>query len=126
MLMTPLIDVVFNLMIYFLLTMNFSTAPTLKLDLPEATSAKEAGVKNVLRVELPKDGRILVNGKEHTLSTLQKALADEAPKVEKGQAALFVDQGVYFGLAIKVMDALRLSGFSDIAVVAQHPQASRK
>jgi biopolymer transport protein ExbD len=124
--MTPLIDVVFNLMIYFLLTMNFSMAPALKLDLPEASSAKEAGVKNVLRVELPKDGRILVNGKERTLSTLQKALADEAPKVEKGQAALFVDQGVYFGLAINVMDALRLSGFSDIAVVAQRPQASRK
>lgn len=122
--MTPLIDVVFNLMIYFLLTMNFSMAPALKLDLPKAGSAKESESKTILKVEISKDGRIFVDGKEQTIETLDNVLKQADSKAKKGQAALFVDQGTNFGLAIKVMDRLRLGGFLDIAVITERAETT--
>lgn len=123
-LMTPLIDVVFNLMVYFLLTMNFSMAPALKLDLPKAGSAKESEAQTILKVEISKEGRIFVDGKERTLETLDSVFKKADSKANKGQAALFVDQGTNFGLAIKVMDRLRLAGFLDIAVITERAKGS--
>jgi biopolymer transport protein ExbD len=122
--MTPLIDVVFNLMIYFLLTMNFSMAPALKLDLPRAGSAKESESKTIIKVEISKDSRIFVDGKEQMLETLDEALKKAGPKAKKGQVAFFVDKGTNFGLAINVMDKLRLCGFLDIAVITERAKES--
>lgn len=84
------------------------------LDVPRAVASAEAQV--VLRVELHKDGRILVEDKELADFEALKALAQEvrtrSPEV---RALLAADPSVAHGRVISALDALKVAGISRIA-----------
>jgi len=103
---TSLIDVVFLLLIFFVVTSTFLERPGLDLSLPEASSAEVASQKEVT-VQLEEGGGIVVDGEP----------VDDL----SGLAALIeADERVSHGNVVEVMDAAREAGASGI-VIATRP-----
>ncbi len=115
--LTPMIDVVFLLLIFFLITSIFSK-PSLPLNLPEAETAQMAGEQDV-SVAVKLDGSILLDGKAITAAELYPALRARYEGVEKRGVTLVSDKGVPFGRVVEVMDQAKKAGADNISVLAE-------
>lgn len=116
---TSLIDVVFLLLIFFVVTSTFLERPGLDLSLPEASSAEVATPREVT-VQLQAEGRILVDGEPIELAALSESLAARLDEAETRRVVLEADERVPHGRVVGVMDAARSAGASGI-VVATRP-----
>jgi biopolymer transport protein ExbD len=73
--MTPLIDIMLVLLIIFMVTSTAALESGLDVDLPEASATTEMKNQEIVVISLAKDGRLAVQGKAVTSSTLQDAIA---------------------------------------------------
>lgn len=116
---TSLIDVVFLLLIFFVVTSTFLERPGLDLSLPEASST-EAATREEVTVQLQAEGGILVDGEPIELAALSESLEVRLGETETRRVVLEADERVPHGQVVGVMDAARLAGASGI-VVATRP-----
>ena len=123
--MTPLVDVVFLLLIFFMLSTSLSINPGIKIDLPKSSAEQVAKKKTTLRVAIEAGGRIYLDGKKLSLAELRERF--EAVGKTHGEDALVVieaDKKVYHGLVVKVMDAAKSSGLNKLAIATQPDDAN--
>lgn len=123
--MSPLIDVIFLLLIFYAVTTQFVADERLKLKLPEAKTAEEAGINRGNKppmVTVATDGTIWIDDKvvpEVDLERRIKQLVDQAPDdgiILKG------DQGADYGVVVHVLDLARSAGAKGIQMSADRPQ----
>ena len=79
--MAPLIDIVFQLLIFFMLTSSFLN-PSLRLDLPKAISA-DSREKEVVVVSVSAEGGLFINTNEVTFETFQEKLVQRLANLPK-------------------------------------------
>ncbi len=115
--LTPLIDCVFLLLIFFLLTSVY-VKPVLPLDLPEAETAV-AGREPPLTIAIKPDGSILVNNRPVAAGELYTAVAANYRNVAKRELHLLADKSVAFGKVIEVIDIAKQAGAVNISVVTE-------
>ena len=115
--LTPMIDVVFLLLIFFLITSIFAK-PSIPLNLPEAETARPAEEPEV-SVALRVDGTLLLNGTPLTLAELYPALLAQYANGKRRDISLLSDKGVPFGRVVEVMDQAKMAGAENISVVAE-------
>lgn len=116
---TPFTDVCLVLMIIFMVTATFlNTTPGVDLDLPDVTRADVDAAPDIT-ISLTQDGRVYVNSQETTFSQLAGVLLPYAQKNTGQLVVIQGDQRVPYGLVIKVMDASRLVGLTNIALAAE-------
>lgn len=113
----PMIDVIFQLVVFFMVSSTFITTPGIALDLP-ASSSSEPVTMNRLVVTIAGPQEIYLNREEYDLETLDEALAGYAEELPEDEAASGVrsvvieaDRGVSYELMVTVLDALRTNGF---------------
>lgn len=97
--LTPLIDCLFMLIIFFVLTMSFSK-PVLELVLPQTVNSEQSGERNDLAVSVRKDGSIWLGDRETTIEGLGREL-DSAPEKLLN---LYMDEAAPFSAFVAVMD----------------------
>ncbi len=117
--MTPLIDMVFQLLIFFLLTTTFAINVKeggLEVDLPRAKSAQIPSMARHMVIAILKDGRIVVGGEE--MST--EALREKLVKVHKDNPQTMIivqaDKTVEHGIVVKAMDMAATIGLKHLAI----------
>ncbi len=116
---TPLIDVVFLLLIFFMITTTFANSSGIEVDLPKANSGTNALNSQDLVVAIDNEGRIIYEHKEVSLEELQ-ALLEQIPKEERNQTVVVqADTVTQHGLVVQVMDAVKEVGFARLAVATQ-------
>ena len=115
--LTPMIDIVFNLLIFFLLTSIFAR-PHLPLNLPEAETARVAAEAKV-SVAIQRDGRIQLNGQELQLTELFIGLKELYQTGTAKNISLISDKGVPFGRVVEIMDIAKKAGAESISVMAE-------
>jgi len=118
--LTPMLDVVFNLLLFFLAATTFAKEEVeLDLRLPQAASGQKATVETrEIVVNLLADGRISVDGRPVTLEALRQKL-EAAQKRDNKQAVLVRgDRAAQFGLGIQVLDACRLAKIGKVDFAA--------
>ena len=104
---TPLIDVVFLLLIFFLLASAFAR-PTFDVDLPGATHSRlEPEPKRQIVVFLTRDGRVLVDETPVPLPELQSQLEQALAADHDRPVVLQADKDSAFGSFIAIMDAAK-------------------
>ncbi len=102
----PLIDVVFLLLIFFMLSSHFVTQPGIKITLPSAATAKLHAEEDII-ISITEDSNLYLNEKLVTLENLLKQLKMEIVKTEKKTVIIKADEKIDLGLAVKVMDLAR-------------------
>jgi len=99
----PLIDVVFLLLIFFMLSSHFVTQPGIKLSLPSATTAKLHPEENVI-IFITKDNDLYLNEEKVNLENLTDKLRAKLNESSKKIVIIKADEKIDLGLAVKVMD----------------------
>jgi biopolymer transport protein ExbD len=111
---TPIVDVVFNLLIFFALSLNFAAASRgIDVKLPSASSAKTIKSDQVT-VNLTKEGSTFLNDKRITLEQLGPKLKEKAHK--KSIIVIRADNDVEHGRVVKVMDIIKSQDLNRIAI----------
>lgn len=108
---TPLIDVVFQLMIFFMLTSSFVFQPGVKVHLPKAVTAEPAQKENLI-VTIARGNRLYLDNRVVTLQELQQALrpiARSHPPV-----LIRADRDASMGRVVEIWDHCRAMGISEV------------
>lgn len=121
--LTPLIDVVFILLIFLLVTTSFTRESGLEVNRPGALSATSQENGGLL-VGLRADGAAWMEGRRVPMEALRSLL--ERRHAERPQAGLVIvaDRDAPTGALVRVMDQARLAGISDVSVAADAEGAS--
>ncbi len=99
----PLIDVVFLLLIFFMLSSHFVTQPGIKITLPSAITARLHPEEDII-ISITEDSNLYLNERPVTLKNLLEQLRIEITKTEKKTVTIKADEKIDLGLAVKVMD----------------------
>ncbi|MEM1034178.1 MAG: biopolymer transporter ExbD [Myxococcota bacterium] len=115
---TPLIDIVFILLIFFLVTTTFAKDLGLDIDRPAAATGSEQPA-DVLRVAVGRDGSLTVAARPTSPWNLSAAVRRALVSRRDKSVLLVSDEGVEAGALVDVMDACRLAGASRVAVAVE-------
>jgi len=113
--MTPLVDVVFLLLIFFLVTSVFKKEElALLLNLPEGKEGGKMVEKKEAIIEMGKEG-LAYNGRPMTLERLDERLGEIRDR--NLPVIIRIDEKVEYGRIIKIFDMLKKHHLSNIALV---------
>lgn len=116
--MSPLIDMVFILLIFFMVTTTFVKDMKLELDRPSAASASRASSK-ALRVYIDEAGTVWVDEAPVRPWMLQSRVRELIRSGDSKAVLVVVDKGVPAQKLVDVVDQCRLGGASDVAVATE-------
>lgn len=116
--MTPMIDVTFLLIIFFLVSSHLAKQENfLPLDLPSATSGVgDFSTRPTLTIQVPRDGTYQINGVVADLSQLRNAILAraEAEGDQPLRIRIRTDQTVPYAAIAKLLKTIALTGHSDV------------
>jgi biopolymer transport protein ExbD len=114
----PLIDMVFILLIFFMVTTTF--AKDLKLDLqrPDAQSAQEVA-REVLRVAVDRTSNMTIDGTPVSPWMLQAKVREALALGHYANVLVVADEKVETGTLVNIVDECRLAGASDVGVAVE-------
>jgi len=107
--MTPIIDVVFQLLIFFMLTSTFIKAAAINVELPKSRTSDVQPVRQTV-ITIYKNGNITLNDNLINLESLGRLIKEEYIKNKELVVIIQCDKNVSYGLVIQVMDIVRLTG----------------
>jgi biopolymer transport protein ExbD len=114
----PLVDVVLNLLLFFMLTSHLIGEPAITVRLPDSTTAESA--KEISRViTITKNGDLYFMNKRVDLKNLRAAIQGSFPEGEKGFLRIKADKEVDVGLLVSVIDEVRLARVNTFSIVTE-------
>jgi biopolymer transport protein ExbD len=113
----PLIDVVFVLLIFTILTSSLTKETGVTVDKPQAQSAGELNRQSIL-VAITREGTVHVNERQVDMESLQDVLRRMLAENALGEVVLIADRESNTGILVAVMDACNLAGAKKISVAA--------
>lgn len=112
---TPLVDIVFVLLIIFMVTAQFIVGSGLDLELPSAQSS-EALKANNLSITILKDSSYVLDGTRFALADLQKQIDTKFKNKKLVSVTISADKAVPYNSLVQLMDSLRLMGVVNFAL----------
>ena len=116
--MAPLIDIVFILLIFFMVTTTFVTDMKLELERPKASSSGAASSKAIRRF-IDRNGDTYMDGEPVRLWLIQSKLRDLLSASTSKVVLVVTDEGVPAGKLVEVVDQARLSGAESVGVATK-------
>jgi biopolymer transport protein ExbD len=123
--LTPLIDVVFLLLIFFMVTTTFTRETRMLISLPEAEAESIAREEKVVELVVSKDGSYAVDGQSlinRDIKTIMAALKDASAGDNKMPLVITADALSTHQAVITAMDAAGRLGFETLNIATQQPQ----
>lgn len=116
--MGPLMDIVFILLIFFVVTSSFTRETGVDVTKPEAQTASQLEKENIL-IAITREGTIHINERQVDLSSLQDILKQSIAKAPDREAVVIADKGSETGVLVQVIDVCNLSGVKKVSIAAQ-------
>jgi biopolymer transport protein ExbD len=116
--MAPLIDIVFILLIFFMVTTTFVKDMKLDLERPKANSAVAASSK-AIRLFIDRNGDTYLDGEPVRLWLIQSKLRDLLSTASNKIVLVVTDEGVAAGRLVEVVDQARLAGAESVGVATK-------
>ena len=116
---TPLIDIIFQLVLFFMVSTTFVSAPGIEVDLPRSSSDTVLRDTDDLNVWVKSDGSVYVNEEAVDLTGLRNALSDAARSNPSTLIVIKADKDVGHGRVVAVMDAARSRGLTKLAIATE-------
>ena len=115
----PLIDIVFLLLIFFMVTSHFDVASGVRIRLPKVAKKIFNQEKNKIALVIDKSGQIYLKGKKVDVKALQKRLQNLVKKNAPVYLILQADKDVRHGRVVQIMDLAKRAGFHSIIIAAR-------
>ena len=115
---TPMMDIVFIMLIFFIVTTSFIKETGIDPNRPEAETAKRAELGNILIAIAPND-RIWLNKAPIELEAVKIMMELAHAENPESSVVIVADELASTGLVLDVMDQIRLSGISKISLSAR-------
>lgn len=124
---TPIVDTVFNLIIFFALSLNFIGMPTIKLKLPQATTQDVVKEKSEFRVFITKGvqkegytyGNFMVENVVLSTEDIEKAISQRYVSNKDLVVIIQADESVSQGEVVKILDIAKKIGVEKIAIATR-------
>ena len=122
--LTPMIDIVFQLLIFFMVTAVFAVTPGLDIKLPEAEEA-QAPEKENLFIVVDQDGNMKLNHQTVTFSNLKDKIQETRQLLDNTTMIIIQgDERATHGQIVQIMDIARQVGVVD-QIIATEPNRGR-
>ncbi len=116
--MTPMLDVVFILLIFFIVTASFVKEAGIEVNRPEAATAVKKERANIL-VAITDKGDVWINKRHVDIRSVQANIERLKAENPQGTVVIQADKKATTDTLIKVMDAARSAGVYDVSIAAQ-------
>jgi biopolymer transport protein ExbD len=126
--LTPLIDMVFLMLIFFLLTATYVRNPNIPIRLPQASVNQVQPQKQELMVGITPQGEIRYEGKAVNLAQLRREMSKVHTTAPETMVLIQADRESRHGRVVEVMDLAKQIGFEriGIAIEAKAPSTRRR
>ena len=118
--LTPMLDVVFIMLIFFIVTATFVKESGVEFARPVAATAEERDT-STLFIGIDAQQRIWIDRRQVELAAVRPLVEQAAKEHPQGGAVIQADASVDTGLLVKVLDRIRLAGIDRVAVAAERP-----
>ena len=119
--LAPLIDVVFQLLVFFMLT-STSANPAIKMVLPKAVSGDSSSQQNIT-VSIDQKGELFINDQMTTIDSFKSSLREILTIQGKNSIHIKGDQDMPYKYFVQIMDFARRAGATQINIVHEKEQA---
>lgn len=119
--MTPMIDCVFQLLIFFMVTTVFAVQSGLKVDLPTA-STSDAPPEKDLSIVISDKGEMDLNGTRVTMDNLEEQLRQQKEIFGSKVLIIKADKKAMHGIVVDVMDAAKVVGIEQLAIATDEEE----
>ncbi len=116
--LVPMIDVVFQLVIFFMLSSTLIARTGIQLDLPDAAFAEEAVTPNLVLSVVSRD-ELYFAGERVTLTELGEVITAALPDDSDRSIVVEADESIPYGTMIAVLDVLQANGIRGANLVAE-------
>ena len=120
--LTPMIDVVFLLLIFFMISTTFVETSGLSIKLPDADARPIDREPKELRVQVNRQGEILIKDKRYTLEEFEAKLDQYEGRAAEMTFILLADESARHGKVVTLMDLARARGFVKLAIATEPRQ----
>jgi biopolymer transport protein ExbD len=126
--LTPLIDVVFLLLIFFMVSTTFTRETHLNINLPEADAAPAESLPDTIDILISVDGIYFLNGAalvNKQISTLMAGLRELSRGRTDQPLTITADANTPHQAVVRAMDAAGRLGFVNLNIITQEPESGR-
>lgn len=116
--MGPLLDMVFILLIFFVITTNFNRETGVDVTKPTSQSAVFLGQKTIL-VGISREGTLHIHGRQVSGEALSAILTQEIKQRPDASVVIVGDEGSTLGRSVEVMDICTRAGVTKVSVSAE-------
>lgn len=118
---TPMLDVVFIMLIFFIVTTSFVKETGVDISRPSSSQAKQVKKGNIL-VAIEGDGSIWINKQEVDLRAVRSRVEKMHAENPEASAVIIADKASQTGDLVEVMDQIKSAGVASISIAAQKGQ----
>jgi biopolymer transport protein ExbD len=115
---TPMLDVVFIMLIFFIVTASFVKEAGIDVNRPDAATAERKERGNIL-VAITENGQIWINKRQVDPRAVRANIERMHAENPQGAVVIQADENSKNGLLVQVMDAARLAGVYEVSIAAE-------
>jgi len=116
--LTPMLDVVFILLIFFIVSTSFVKESGIDVNRPKATTSTSKPKANIL-IAINENGSVWIDKREVDIRAVRANVERLRALNPDGSVIIQADQSSKTGTLVKVMDQIRLAGVEDISISAK-------
>ena len=116
--LTPMLDVVFIMLIFFIVTASFVKEAGIDVSRPDAATAERKERGNIL-VAISESGQIWIDKRHVDIRAVRANIERMAAENPQGSVVIQADENSKNGILVQVMDAARLAGVEQVSIAAE-------
>jgi biopolymer transport protein ExbD len=119
---TPLVDVVFLLLIFFMLSTTFIVSPGIRINLPEAKAEPVRRESRDFRVKIDQQGLLYIGDRKVEIESLVAELEQAAARDRDTLVVIEADEQSMHGYVVDIMDRAKTAGLNRLAIATRPRQ----
>jgi len=116
--LTPMLDVVFIMLIFFVVTTSFVKEAGVEVNRPNASTAQQQDSANIL-IAIRPNGEIWIDNRAVDVRAVRANIERLRAEFPESSVVIQGDKQAQIGLLVRVMDQVRMAGITDVAIAAE-------